>query len=338
MTDTPRATPTVNTVLGPLDADELGVVALHESLLEVLPGAQFAVDVDMDRAAIFEQLQRKLTSFRESGGSTIVDATGMFHGRDLPLYEALSRATGVHLIASTGLGPESMLGGYFLTPQTNPPTPWPAEKFAKLFSAEVTEGMVVPRVERRAAAGLVVTAADPAGMTGTEESLFRGAARAAAGTGVAVTLRPGASPLQEAAMALDEGVSPDRVVLGDMDRRVLAPDAVAAARRGMYVAIDHVGSNDDADLLTDAERVDLVKSLLAEGLGERVLLSGNAIGVAKGQPGYELPYEYVLTTFLPHLVASGVDEAAARRLITDNPRAVLTVAPPTQALSTQNQE
>ena len=46
-----------------------------------------------------------------------------------------------------------MLGGYFLTPQTNPPTPWPAEKFADLFAREVTEGMVVPRVERRGAAG-----------------------------------------------------------------------------------------------------------------------------------------------------------------------------------------
>ena len=77
------------------------------------------------------------------------------------------------------MGPEEMLGGYFLTPQTNPPTPWPAEKFADLFAKEVTEGMVVPRVERRGAAGMVATAADRAGMTPTEESLFRGAARAA---------------------------------------------------------------------------------------------------------------------------------------------------------------
>ncbi len=51
------------------------------------------------------------------GGGTIVDSTGMFHGRDLRLYEALSRATGVHIVASTGMGPEEMLGGYFLTPR-----------------------------------------------------------------------------------------------------------------------------------------------------------------------------------------------------------------------------
>ena len=121
---------TVNTVLGPVPADELGVVSVHEALLSAIPGAEHAFDIAMDRAEIFEILAAKLTEFRDHGGRTIVDSTGMFHGRDVNLYEALSRSTGVHIVASTGMGPEEMLGGYFLTPQTNPPTPWPAEKFA----------------------------------------------------------------------------------------------------------------------------------------------------------------------------------------------------------------
>src|SRR3954467_10263501 len=167
---------TVKTVLGPVPADDLGVVAVHEALLSVVPGAEHAYDISFDRAEIFEVLARKLTAFRESGGGTVVDSTGMFHGRHVRVYEGLSRATGVHIVASTGMGPEEDLGGYFLTPQTNPPTPWPAEKFADLFTQEVTEGMVVPRLERRGAAGLVTTTAAATGMTPTEESLFRGAA------------------------------------------------------------------------------------------------------------------------------------------------------------------
>ena len=51
----------VNTVLGPRPADELGVVAVHESLLSVVPGAEHAFDVSIDRADIFEVLARKLT-------------------------------------------------------------------------------------------------------------------------------------------------------------------------------------------------------------------------------------------------------------------------------------
>ena len=171
----------------------------------------------------------------------------MFHGRDLTLYEALSRATGVHIVASTGMGPEEMLGGYFLTPQTNPPTPWPAEKFADLFSKEVTEGMVVPRVERRAAAGLVTTTAARDGMTATEESLFRGAARTARDTGVPVSIRYGADALHDLDIVLDEQLPAGRVLVGDLDRRDAVSNGVPleVARRGAFVGIDHVGLNDD---------------------------------------------------------------------------------------------
>ena len=151
-------TTTVNTVLGPVPAAELGVVAVRETLLAVLPGAQYAYDIDLDRSVIFRAIADRLTAFKAAGGGTVVDAGGMFAGRDVPLYEALSRATGVHLVASAGQQEEGMLGGYFLTPQTNPPTPWPAERFARLYADEVELGIVVPRVERRAAAGLVATA------------------------------------------------------------------------------------------------------------------------------------------------------------------------------------
>ena len=104
MTDTTTARSTVNTVLGPVPADDLGVVAVHEALLSVVPGAEHAYDITLDRAEIFEVLARKLTDFRDHGGTTIVDSTGMFHGRDVNLYEALSKATGVHIVAFDGYG------------------------------------------------------------------------------------------------------------------------------------------------------------------------------------------------------------------------------------------
>ncbi|MER7313781.1 phosphotriesterase [Streptomyces halstedii] len=315
---------TVNTVLGPVPADDLGVVSVHEALLSVVPGAEHAFDITIDRADVFGTLAAKLKDFRAHGGGTLVDSTGMFHGRDVPLYEALSRTTGVHIVASTGQGPEEMLGGYFLTPQTNPPTPWPAEKFAGLFTDEVTQGMVVPRVERRGAAGLVATTATRTGMTPTDESLFRGAARTALATGVPVSIRYGSDAVHDLGVVLDEKVPAHRVVVGGLDRR----DAVAAgapletARRGACVALDHVGTEDEAHL-TDDERVALVAELVAAGFGNRVLLSCGATGVAKGHAGHDLPYSYVLTTFVPLLKARGVSDADIRRMLVDNPRDLL---------------
>jgi phosphotriesterase-related protein len=315
----------VNTVLGPVPASELGVVAVHEALLSVLPGAQYAPDISMDRAEIFEALAAKLNDFREHGGRTIVDSTGMFHGRDLKLYEALSRSTGVHIVASTGLGPEEELGGYFLTPQTNPPTPWPAEKFSDLFGKEVTEGMVVPRVERRAAAGIVTTMADRAGMTPTEESLFRGSARAARSTGVPVSIRFGADVLHDLDIVLDEQIGADRVLVGDLDRRDAKGSAFEVAARGAFVGIDHVGLNDHADYVTDQERAELVLELVKAGRADKVILSGNSIGVAKGLPEYNLPFSHVLTTFVPFLKSRGLGEDDARRILVDNPQNLLAV-------------
>ena len=318
---------TVNTVLGPVPADSLGVVAVHEALLSVLPGAEHGYDISMDRAEIFETLAAKLTAFKESGGGTLVDSTGMFHGRDVKLYEALSRSTGVHVVASTGMGPEENLGGYFLTPQTNPPTPWPAEKFADLFGREVTEGMVVPRVERRGSAGLVATAATRGGVTPTDESLFRGAARAALATGVPVSIRYGVDALAELQLVLDEGLPADRVVVGDLDRAeaVATGWPAAVAERGAYVAIDHVGLNDSDDHVRDADRAALVAELVAAGHTHRVLLSSNAVGVARGHADYELPYAHVLTAFAPLLASRGVADEDIAQILLANPRDLLSV-------------
>lgn len=305
---------TVNTVLGPVPADQLGVVAVHEALLSVFPGAQYAPDISFDRPEIFTTLAEKLRDFKAHGGGTVVDATGMFHGRDLPMLEALSRSTGVHIVASTGQGPEAMLGGYFLTPQTNPPTPWPAEKFADLFALEVTDGMVVPRVERRAGAGLVTTAVTESGRTPTDESLLRGAARAALTTGAPLSFRFGDDALGDLDIVLSEGLDPARVLVSGLDR----PGAPAreVAERGAFVGIDHVGDADGRD----AERADLVRALVATHL-DRILLSSSAIGVAKGLPARDIAYSHVITTFVPDL---GLSEADARHILVDNPRAFLT--------------
>ena len=316
--------PRVNTVLGPVPADQLGVVAVHEALLSVLPGAQHAPDISMDRAEILGAILAKLNGFRAAGGGAVVDATGMFHGRDLPMLEALSQASGVHIVASTGMGPEELLGGYFLTPQTNPPTPWPAEKFADLFAKEVSEGMVVPRVERRAAAGLVTTTGTREGLTATDESLFRGAARAAAQTGVPLSVRFATDAAAELQMLLDEGIAADRVLICGLDRADASGAAAAVAERGAYVGIDRVGTQDDG-YLSDAQRADLVLELVEAGHIDRVLLASGSIGVAKGIEPVEVPYDHVLATFVPALRSKGLTEADAQRLLVDNPRAFLTV-------------
>ncbi|MCK2199478.1 phosphotriesterase [Corynebacterium callunae] len=311
----PDNTPVVNTVLGPVPADQLGTTVVHAALLSVYPGAEYAPDITIDRAEIFEILRTKLHAFYEAGGRTIVDATGMFHGRNLPftldLLENLSRSTGVNIIASTGMGPEEMLGGYFLTPQTNPPTPWPAEKFADLFSKEITEGMVVPRVERRAAAGLITSLSSASGMTATDESLLRGAVRAALATGVAVSHAFGADALAEIGIALDEGISPNRLVIRGLARPGAPVLEVAAT--GVYLGIDEI----------TPDTTQLLKTLIDAGHRDRIILSASAVGVAKGHDASETDFSALFTDVLPALRAVGISDADITAITVNNPRELL---------------
>jgi phosphotriesterase-related protein len=278
----------VHTVLGPVPAEELGVVAVHEALLSVVPGAQHGFDITIDRAEIFETLAAQLCEFAAYGGGTVVDSTGMFHGRDVRLYEALSRATGVHIVASTGMGPEAMLGGYFLTPQTNPPTPWPAEKFADLFTREITEGMVVPRVERRGSAGMVVSSTTQGGRTATDESLLQGLARAALATGAPVSLR--LDSVDDLDVVLKEGLPAHRIA-------VVTDDPAAVAERGAYVVV------------TDPAAVDGLPP-------DRVLLASGGVAVSVGEDAPPASYAGLLTA----LPADVVDQ-----VLVANPRALLAI-------------
>lgn len=322
-----KNTGVVRTVLGPVSTEDLGVVLINESLLSVYPGAELAPEINMDKSEIFEVLKQKLNDFRRQGGKTIVDASGMFHGRDVWLYQSLSKATGVHIIVTTGLGPEKLLGGYFLTPQTNPPTPWPAEKFAGLFTKEVVEGVVVPRVERSTAAGLVVSIASTEGITNEEKSLFRGSAITARDTGVAVAVQHGADAVADLELLLAEGIDASRVIIGSIDRQgaVASKSAIEIASRGAYVAIDHIGWGSEDGYVSDAERVKLVIELLEAGFVERILLSTSAVGIAKGHEAKDLAYDYLLSTFVPLLRKAGVTEEQVRTLLEENPQRVLMV-------------
>ncbi|AOH54390.1 aryldialkylphosphatase [Peribacillus muralis] len=320
-----KSTGIVRTVLGPVPAQELGVVLIHESLLSVTPGAEYAPEIDMDKSKIFDILQRKLIDFRRNGGRTIVDHSGMFHGRDVKLYETLSKTTGVHIVASTGLGPEGMLSGYFTTPQTHPPTPWPAEQFAGLFIKEVIEGIVVPRVERSGPAGIVTSIATQSGIVEIEENLFRGCAQTALATGVPVSLQYGANALNDLEVALSEGIETHRVIIGGLDRldAVKRKEAFAIAERGAYVALDHVGWSTPEGYINDMERARLIAELFEKGLGERVLISTNAVGCAKGHETKDIDYNYLLTKFVPFLHEAGMLNEEIRILLEDNPQRVL---------------
>ena len=144
--------------------------------------------------------------------------------------------------------------------------------------------MVVPRVERRAPAGLVTTTATREGMTPTDESLFRGAARAARPPVSPCPSATAPTPWANSTSSWTRGCRPTGSWSAGSTARTPSPPALPleVARRGAYVGLDHVGSTTIPTSWTDRERAALVLELVRAGHADRILLSSNAIGVAKG--------------------------------------------------------
>ena len=128
-------------------------------------------------------------------------------------------------------------------------------------------------------------------------------------------------------VVLDEGLPADRVVVGDLDRKdaVAAGWPAAVAERGAYVAIDHVGLDDDDEYVTRRGARRAGGRAGRSRHASRVLLSCNAVGVAKGHPASRPAVRARADRFVPLLASHGVADEDIQRILVANPRDLLTV-------------
>src|SRR4051794_17724983 len=96
----------VNTVLGPVAAEELGLVAVHEHIGYGMPGSELDSRWWKTPEQRYGETVPKLRAFaarsRKYGGGTFVDAPGICNGRGLHYYKSLSAKPGVHTVACPG--------------------------------------------------------------------------------------------------------------------------------------------------------------------------------------------------------------------------------------------
>jgi phosphotriesterase-related protein len=163
-------------------------------------------------------------------------------------------------------------------------------------------------------------------VSAAEERSFRAAARAHLRTGLTISTHAARWPvgLEQLQLLTGEGADPRRVIIGHADSVPLPDYHLALARQGCYVCFDAIGNGTPYDL---RRTVDYVIALVRAGFGAQILLSHDTFlrGQlrADGGPGYT----YLLTDFLPLLIAAGLEEAEVRRFVTANPRAALTGEP-----------
>jgi phosphotriesterase-related protein len=253
--------PTVETVQGAVDADELGLVLVHEHVRfrDEAVAAQWPERYD-ERAELDAALEA-VAAAKAKGVQTIVDPTAMFGGRDVRFMKRVADQTGVRIVACTGIYSYDHLPHYFENRDV--------DSMADHFISDIEGG--VQGTDIRAA--FLKCAADAAGVTENVEKIHRAVARASVQTGAPIMAHSmpsvGTGPRQVEIFS-EEGVDLARVQIahcGDTDDLDYIERLIGS---GVYVGLDRYG----LEMYLPMDRRNATTAeLLRRGHAERLMIS-----------------------------------------------------------------
>lgn len=306
----------VNTVLGAISSNELGLVAIHEHIGYGMPGSELDSKWWKSPEQAYEETIPKLRKFHDLGGGTFVDATGICNGRDIDYYKTISAKTGVHIVACTGfVGGDTALAHFANAP---------IEYLAKQFIHEITEGIG----GTGAKAGIIKVGVSRGGkMTELDKRIYAAAARASLATGVGVLTHLAIDAETAISVFGAEGLPLHRVMFGHVDDGVNADKTrdTWIAEQGGRIGFDTFGYETE---LPDPpfwarprkERLDHFLRFINAGFLDQVLASADANCSPLGWPGVKgHTVNYIFETLIPDLQNAGVSEGTIQKIFYKNP-------------------
>jgi phosphotriesterase-related protein len=302
----------IMTVLGPIPDDELGVTQTHEHLLINLYGTVMVWNYSAfeDRGLAIDEI----AAFTAAGGRSIVETTTIGIGRDPEGLRAIAEASGVNIVMGTGWYREQVYPDYVRRKSVR--------ELTDMLVVEIEEGVDGTGI-RAGVIGEIGTELEFLGPA--QERVFRAAARAQQQTGVAITThcqRTGRLGLEQVRLLLEEGVAPDRIVIGHHGDKRSVEYELELLEHGVYVQIDHVGFR---ELQPDEQRARNVKAIIDAGFGHRLLISQDVCLPHHLRWFGGIGYGYLLERFVPMLRDVGVTQPQIDALLITNPAAVLAI-------------
>jgi phosphotriesterase-related protein len=341
---------TVNTVLGPVDPDSLGVVLPHEHVLvdlrkrfvpptesaeqtlssspvdlTTLSWVRFNQERSLDNLHLsdVDTATTELLAFQLRGGGAVVDLTPGHAGRDVGGLIRVSRATGLHIVMGTGL-----YLAPFHEPEVRASSP---ERLAQRMVEEIRNGVGSGGVR----AGIIGEMGCSWPLEDTERNALVAAAIAQQETGAAISVHPGrdpAAPPEILDVLFSAGAVADRIVICHVDRTLhSAQDVVDLARRGIFVEVDLFGQESwhtrygPVPLPSDLERLRTIAALFDHGFGEQVLVSQDIALKHHLQRYGGHGYGHLVQRVAPRLAEAGVTGQMMEQVMQRNPRRLLAI-------------
>src|SRR5258705_1256058 len=289
----------IQTVLGALAPDAIGITLPHEHLLidfKVMfaePAAaadkaraaepvslanlgwvsqNFNANLDNLRLQDEQVAQDEILLFKQAGGRTVVDPTPTTIGREPRALARIARATGLNVV---------MGAGYYVA-ASHPPDMdrRTVDELAREMIADVTSGVGDTGIR----AGLIGEIGTTYPWTANEQKVLRAAVIAQRETGAPLMVHPGrhpAMPMEPAKFVQKEGGDLRRTIMCHLCRTIADVRAVIdLAQTGIWLEYDLFGMensfypyNPSFDMPNDGGRLAHVLALVAAGHPAQILLS-----------------------------------------------------------------
>ena len=340
----------VQTVLGPVDPDELGVTMTHEHLLidircvyeepveaskkplayapvslENLGWVRYNWTSNQDNLTLFDEetTVAEVGRYIRAGGKSLVDACSIGLGRDPEGLARVSRATGANIV---------MGAGYYID-STHPPDMdhRTVEQVADEITRDVTDGVGQTGVR----SGIIGELGCSWPLTDNERKVVRAGAMAQQRTGAPLLIHPGRdqeAPMEIVAELKDAGADLTRTIMCHIERTIFDIEKLQElASTGCYLEYDlfgiemsHYPFMPTRVMPNDAQRIDQIIWLLGQGMTERIVIAHDICSKHRLARYGGHGYDYILENVVPKMRLQGISEEDIRTILAENPRRVLT--------------
>ena len=340
------------TVLGPVSPESLGPTMTHEHLLinfacmfqepkeasqkglayqpvalENLGWIRYNWTSNLDNLNLIDEDEtiQEAMRYKMAGGGTIVDATTIGIGRDPLALARIARATGLNIIMGAG----------FYVDMVHPPdmSERTESQLAAQMTRELTEGVDGTGVK----AGILGELGCSWPLTDNEGKVLRAAARAPRETGAAILIHPGRNdqaPKEIIEILSEAGGDISRTIIGHLDRTIFDLDGLKQlARSGCYMEYDMFGlessyypAQTHVDMPSDAQRIDFIKRLIAEGYPDRIVMSHDICFKVRLARYGGHGFAHILENIAPRMRLKNISEEDIQTILVENPKRVLTFA------------
>lgn len=311
---------TVNTVLGPLKASDLGRTLVHEHVLVGFPG--WFMDARQPAFNRREAVERVVDAFQELRGHgvrTVIDPCPMDLGRDVEMTAEVSQRSGINLICATGAYIEEM--GISWTFKR-----LPVDAIAEAFIKEIEHGVADTGIR----CGVIKIATGRGRVSDYEQKVLTAAAMAARVTGVPLISHTENCTCghDQIDIATDQGVQASSLIVGHSCGVDDHSYQKSLADRGAYVGFDRFGLEQE---IADAIRVKNLKAMVDAGHKARVVVSHDKANCWAGAYGdidptaidRALPnwrMTHLFENIFPQLLTMGMSQQDLDDITIANPR------------------